>query len=110
MSLDIACPLCEESENLEGRRSGERITITCGECGQVWERPTNPVCASCAGTDLQAVPHAIVEKSRGTQLSVVAIRIVHLCWACDADAIERWQRNRPNPLLPSELPTFTKEE
>lgn len=49
-------------------------------------------------------------KSRGTQLSVVGIRIVHLCWGCDADAIERWQKNRPNPLLPKELPTFNKEE
>ena len=110
MSLDIACPVCEESEDLEGRRSGDRITITCGECGQVWERPTNPVCVSCGGCDLQAVPHAVVEKSRGTPLSVVGIRIVHLCWDCDADAIGRWQRYRPNPLLPKELPTFDKEE
>lgn len=32
MSLDIACPVCEEPEKLEGHRSGDRITITSGEC------------------------------------------------------------------------------
>jgi hypothetical protein len=46
-----------------------------------------------------------VEKGRGTQLSVVGIRVVQLCTSCDADDLERWQRNRPNPLMPAELPT-----
>jgi hypothetical protein len=105
MALEIACPSCGESEELSGRRRDEHIEITCGGCGQIWDRPTSPVCPECNGDDLVAVPLAIVEKSRGTQLSVVGIRIVHLCTSCDADAIERWQKNRPNPLLPAELPT-----
>lgn len=105
MALDIVCPSCDESDELSGRRRDEVIEITCGSCGQTWDRPTSPVCPACEGDDLIAVPLAIVEKSRGTQLSVVGIRIVHLCSSCDADAIERWQANRPNPLLPDELPT-----
>lgn len=105
MALEIQCPVCGEADDLSGARRDETITLTCGRCGQTWDRPTTPVCPACRGTDLQAVPLAIVEKSRGTQLSVVGIRIVHLCGQCDADDIRRWQDNRPNPLLPKELPT-----
>lgn len=110
MALDISCPLCGETENLSGDRREDVITITCGGCGQIWDRPTTPVCPECDGTDLEAVPLAIVEKSRGTQLSVVGIRIVQMCYQCEADEIERWQRNRPNPLLPRELPTVDPKD
>lgn len=102
--------MCGETENLSGDRQDDVITITCGNCRQSWERPTRPVCKKCEGTQMQPVPHAIVEKSRGTQLSVVGIRIVHLCAACDADDIKRWQRNRPNPLLPEQLPNMDLQE
>ena len=71
MSIDIDCPICGESEYLQGLRVDDHIDITCGNCGQNWQRSTSPVCPVCAGTDLQAVPLAIVENSRGTQLSVV---------------------------------------
>jgi len=110
MALEIECPVCGETEELIGVKHDENITISCGTCGQSWERPTTPVCPTCDGTDLQAVPLAIVEKSRGTQLSVVGIRIVHLCNQCAADDIRRWQDNRPNPLLPKELPTVDPED
>lgn len=105
MAIEIECPICGETDDLRGDRQGDTIIITCDSCGQSWDRPTTPVCPKCDGTDLQAVPLAIVEKSRGTQLSVVGIRIVHLCYQCEADSIRRWQDNRPNPLLPEELPT-----
>jgi hypothetical protein len=110
MALDVTCPFCGESDDLAGERAGDQIAIVCGACGQSWERPTTPVCAVCQGNDLQPVPLAIVERSRGTQLSVVGIRIVHLCVVCDADDVERWQRNRPNPLLPGELPTIDSSQ
>jgi hypothetical protein len=51
------------------------------------------------------VPLAIVEKGRGTQLSVVGTRTVFLCSTCDAETLDRYHRNRPNPLMPDELPT-----
>jgi len=55
---------------------------------------------------MQAVPLAIVEKGRGTQLSIVGTRTVHLCSTCDAETLARYHRNRPNPLMPDELPTL----
>lgn len=109
MALDIACPVCGEDEDLRGSRQDDYVDVKCGNCGQSWKRPTSPVCPQCKGNDLQEVPLAIVEKSRGTQLSVVGIRIVHLCSTCDADDIARWHRNRPNPLMPRELPTVDPE-
>lgn len=58
---------------------------------------------------MQSAPLAIVEKGRGTQLSVVGTRIVLLCSECDAEALDRYHRNRPNPLMPDELPTIDPE-
>lgn len=105
MALDITCPMCDESHDLSGVRDGDDITITCNACGQTWTRSVAPRCSRCDGDDLQTVPLAIVEKGRGTQLSVVGIRMVQLCRSCDGEAIDRWQANRPNPLLPDQLPT-----
>lgn len=110
MALDITCPVCGETEALRGERTDDGITITCGGCGQHWDRAITPVCSTCQGIDLVAVPHAIVQKSRGTQLSVVGIRVVHLCTDCDGADVERWQKNRPNPLFPAELPTVEPED
>lgn len=110
MSLEISCPVCGESEELSGTRNGEQIDLRCESCGQRWARATSPTCPRCRGVDLAEVPHAIVEKGRGTQLSVVAIRVVPMCWACDVDEIRRWQANRPNPLMPAEMPTFERTE
>lgn len=51
---------------------------------------------------------AIVQRSRDTQLSVVGIQMIQLCEACDRDDLERWQRNLPRPLMPTDLPTVGK--
>lgn len=106
MALDIACPLCGEDEDLAGERSEGEITITCGACGQSWSRSLTPKCPTCAGEDLVTVPKAILERSRGTQLSVVGIQMVQLCPVCDQDDIERRQRHLPRPLIPTDLPTI----
>lgn len=105
----LSCPKCDEADDVAGRRSGDTITITCGSCGASWKRDLSPHCQACGGDDMQSVPLAIVEKGRGTQLSVVGTRIVYLCSACDADALDRYHRNRPNPLMPHELPTTDSE-
>jgi len=103
----FACPRCGEEDDLTGRRGDGTISITCGRCGHRWTRdPGRRVCSRCGGADMQAVPLAIVEKSRGTQLSVVGTRPVLLCTICDAATLERYHRNRPNPLMPDELPTI----
>lgn len=104
--MDVACPSCGETEDLRGMRRDDTIELRCLRCGHEWPRDLTPRCTACGGTDLQAVPLAIVEKGRGTQLSVVGTRTIHLCYACDAETIARWHRNRPNPLMPDELPTM----
>lgn len=105
----LHCPDCDETDDLAGSRSGDTITITCGSCGVSWIRDLSPHCPHCDSDDMQSVPLAIVEKGRGTQLSVVGTRIVYLCSACDAEALDRYHRNRPNPLMPDELPTSDSE-
>jgi 5-methylcytosine-specific restriction endonuclease McrA len=109
VSIEVTCPVCGEGERLSGRRSGDVIRLLCEECGTSWERDPSPRCKTCDGDDLQAVVKAVVEKGRGTQLSVVGTQIVHLCRSCDASVLERYNRNRPNPLMPDELPTTNPE-
>jgi hypothetical protein len=104
--MNLSCPGCGEGDDLSGSRDGDWIIVICGACGASWKRDPSPRCAECGGDDLQGVPLAIVEKSRGTQLSVVGTRTVHLCSVCDGDALARYHRNRPNPLMPDELPTI----
>ena len=103
--IGTECPACGETERLAGVREGEVIRLHCEACGEGWDRDPVPTCRRCSGTDMQAVPKAIVEKSRGTQLSVVGTRTVHLCSICDAETLETYHRNRPNPLMPDQLPT-----
>jgi hypothetical protein len=103
--MEIACPTCGEADDLSGVRAGDVIEMTCRRCGHEWRRDLAPRCPQCGGDSLRTVPLAILEKGRGTQLSVVGTRPVRLCVRCDAAALERWQRNRPNPLMPGELPT-----
>lgn len=103
--MDIACPKCGESEDLAGSRRDDVIVLTCGKCGFSWDRDLTPSCATCGSTDMQSVPLAILEKGRGTQLSVVGTRLIHLCSVCDAETLSRYHANRPNPLMPDDLPT-----
>ena len=104
--IGTVCPACGEAERLAGVREGADIRLRCETCGDTWTRTPLPTCGRCSGTDMQAVPQAIVEKSRGTQLSVVGTRTVHLCSSCDADTLASYHRNRPNPLMPDQLPTM----
>lgn len=102
----ISCPACSEEDDLRGERDGERITVTCGACDHRWERDLRARCPTCGGDDLLAVSNAVVEKSRGTQLSVVATTDAHLCRQCDAETIASLQAQPGGRLLmPEELPT-----
>ena len=109
MSIEVSCPSCGEDDRLTGSRSGEVIRLVCEACGESCERDPSPRCATCRGNDLQAVVLAIVEKGRGTQLSVVGTRVVYLCRSCDEAVLERYNRNRPNPLMPDQLPTLSSD-
>lgn len=99
------CPSCGENERLTGSRVGEVIQLVCEACGESWDRDPSPSCRNCGGQDLQPVAQAVVEKGRGTQLSVVGTKVVHLCRSCDQAVLDHYNRHRPNPLMPDELPT-----
>ncbi|MEN8114630.1 MAG: hypothetical protein ABFS21_09605 [Actinomycetota bacterium] len=105
--MNLSCAVCGETERLSGERDGDEIVVTCEQCGAQWQRDLTPRCSQCESDDVQAVPLAIVEKGRGTQLSVVGTRTIHLCSLCDAETLARYHRNRPNPLMPDELPTVS---
>ena len=110
MSISIACPDCGEADALSGVRGEDSIQLTCDVCGATWPRSLARRCETCGGDDLQTVPLAIVERSRGTQLSVLGTRPVDLCSKCDAEKLRRYHANRPNPLMPSNLPTVGEEQ
>jgi hypothetical protein len=101
---DLECPECGEADSLAGRPDGDLIEITCESCGRRWTRDPSPRCIRCGGDDLFAACKAIVEKSRGSQLSIVATEVIQLCMACDAELIGRYRMSR-SPLMPDELPT-----
>ena len=110
MSIDIACPECGESDELSGRPIADGVLLTCGRCNTEWERGSKETCERCGSDDLQTVPLAIVERSRGTQLSVLGTRPITLCSVCDAEKLKRYHANRPNPLMPDALPTVGEEQ
>lgn len=101
----LSCPNCGEDDQVSGRSRGDLIELTCGSCGHSWTRDPAPACPTCGRKDLHPAVAAIVEKSRGTQLSIVGTRDIALCPTCDSETIERYERNRPNPIMPDELPT-----
>ena len=101
---EIVCPGCGEGEELSGRPDGELILIECGACGATWHRDPERRCPRCQAGDLYPAPVAIVEKSRGTQLSIMSTRTEYLCWSCDRDLIDD-QRRSGTALMPDELPT-----
>ncbi|MFT7646839.1 MAG: hypothetical protein ACI8Y4_001579 [Candidatus Poriferisodalaceae bacterium] len=101
---DLVCPACGETEKLNGERRGDLIHITCESCQQAWDRDPSPRCPTCEGDDLEAAIKAVVEKSRGSQLSIVATQVVHLCRVCDEAVLAVYKIGR-SPLMPDELPT-----
>lgn len=103
MTDDIACPNCGLDEHLVGERRAELIRITCSTCNLVWDRDPAPRCPSCGGTDVRPVPQAVWERSRGTQLSVVALTTVYLCPHCDAEVLRR-HLDSGGPVPPKENP------
>lgn len=104
MSLDISCPNCGETEALQGSREGEDIVVTCETCDTRWQRDLTPTCRDCGGTDVREAVQAVVEKSRGTQLSMTSLTQVWLCPDCHPEQLKAWLLSN-RPLPPDELPT-----
>jgi hypothetical protein len=94
---ELSCPTCRTDEHLEGIRDGDVIQITCRACGLTWERDPSPTCREC-GTrdDIQTVSRPVIQKARGSQLSIVGMQVVHLCYPCfRIDEQERGYRHIP---------------
>ena len=100
---EIACANCGEDENLDGERRGEIIEITCASCGLVWDRDLTPSCSRCGTTEVRPAFQSIVDKSRGTQLSIQSMRLVYLCPTCEPDLFADYLQSN-SPLPPDELP------
>jgi hypothetical protein len=99
VSLDIRCPNCATDEHLRGTRQDAVIVIVCESCDLSWERPVAPHCATCGSTDVVAHPVPLIERSRGTQMSITAMHIETLCRTCDADRLaERHEGHLPRSL------------
>lgn len=106
MGLVIRCPKCGRDDELSGQREGETVVVTCASCGNVWRRVPGRTCGECGGVDVQAVAYALVDKARGTQLSVLGLSHRLLCRECDADELARHAaRDSGRLILPEELPT-----
>jgi Zn ribbon nucleic-acid-binding protein len=99
MSLEILCPNCATDDHLRGERRDSVIVITCAACGLSWDRPVAPHCGTCGSTDVVAHPVPLLERSRGTQMSITAMHIETLCRTCDADRLaERGEGHLPRSL------------
>ncbi|MBL6634614.1 MAG: hypothetical protein ISP35_00260 [Ilumatobacteraceae bacterium] len=99
MSLDISCPNCTTDEHLTGQRTEAVIVVTCSNCSLSWQRPAYPHCDRCGSTDVIAHPVPLIERSRGTQMSITAMHIETRCRVCDANEL----RERGSGHLPPSL-------
>lgn len=99
--VEIECATCGTDEFLRGTRLDDgTIELTCDRCGATWIRDPRPTCPTCGGHEMEAAPKVIVEKSRGSQMSIQGIQREFLCRTCDADTI----RARRDGHLPDRLP------
>lgn len=84
VSLEIICPQCESDDALCGEPLDDgHIRLTCDACRITWECDPLPKCPICGGEDLYHRPQVILEKSKGTQMSVQGIHVEYGRWACE---------------------------
>lgn len=101
----VHCPTCGEDEALRGERSDNGVDVRCESCGTEWTRVPGASCDRCNGTDIWVGLRALVERSRGTQLSIVGTVDVTMCWSCDREVLEAHAKSMNNKMLmPTTLP------
>jgi hypothetical protein len=99
--IEIVCDGCGSDAHLRGVAiDGGLIRLTCDACEITWTRDPRPRCGRCGGDDMEVVPHVIVEKSRGTQMSIQGIHTEYQCRVCDAEELARTS----DVHLPQRLP------
>ena len=84
MALEIVCPQCGTDDDLTGEPGEEGlIELTCHVCRVSWTRDPRPRCPICGGDDLYHRPQVILEKSRGSQMSIQGIHVEYGCHRCE---------------------------
>ena len=84
MALDIVCPSCGTDDDVSGAPLDDgQIRLTCAGCKVEWTRDPRPRCPKCGGDDLYHRPQVILEKSRGSQMSIQGIHVEYGCHTCD---------------------------
>lgn len=90
MAHEIVCTRCGVDDHLTGAsRDDGLIELHCAACGLTSTRDPRPSCATCGGHDMEAMPKVLIERSRGTQMSIQGIQREFLCRTCDAAEIGR---------------------
>ena len=88
MGTEIVCTVCGTDDHLRGTPGDDGlIELTCDACNVTFTRDPRPQCPKCGGYEMDAAPKVIVEKSRGSQMSIQGIHREFLCRECDIDAI-----------------------
>jgi hypothetical protein len=104
MTTEIVCERCGVDDHLTGtRRDDDLIELHCSACDVTFTRDPRPSCPTCGGFEMEAMPQVIVEKSRGTQMSIQGVHREFVCRVCDV-AVIREQRDGhlPNRLRGSQ--------
>lgn len=100
MATEIVCHRCGTDDHLTGtRRDDDLIELHCGHCDVRFTRDPRPSCPECGGFDMEAMPKVVLEKSRGSQMSIQGVQREFLCRVCDDEQIHR----KRDGHLPSRL-------
>lgn len=85
---EIVCSGCGTDEHLRGTPTTDGlIELTCDACRISFTRDPRPSCPKCLGFEMEAMPQVIVEKSRGSQMSIQGVHREFMCRVCDAEQI-----------------------
>ena len=88
MATEIVCTQCGVDDHLSGtRRDDDLIELYCEACDIRFTRDPRPSCPKCGGFDMEAMPKVLLEKSRGTQMSIQGVQREFLCRVCDDERI-----------------------
>lgn len=100
MATEIVCTRCGVDDHLTGtRRDDDLIELHCERCDVTFTRDPRPSCQKCGGYEMEAMPKVLVEKSRGTQMSIQGVQREFMCRICDEGEIRRQRDGH----LPSRL-------
>jgi hypothetical protein len=79
----VVCPRCGEDDDLSGQPVGGTIVLSCGACGERWDRETRLRCRLCGSEDVEGVPTSTLEEAgRAGVRTPSGIRLVYYCWDC----------------------------